>query len=45
MQAPAMNALVADEPVELTEAEKEMFDADDEDEAVSKKATKKWALR
>jgi hypothetical protein len=41
IQAPAMNALVADEPVELTEAEKEMFDADDEDEAVSKKATKK----
>jgi hypothetical protein len=41
VQAPAMNSLVADEPVELTEAEKELFDADDEEEVVSKKAPKK----
>jgi hypothetical protein len=28
---PAVNALVADEPVELTEAEKELFEDDDEE--------------
>jgi len=42
VQAPAMNALVADEPVELSEAEKELFEADDEEaEIVAKKVPKK----
>lgn len=42
VHAPAMNALVADEPIELSAAEKEMFDQDDEEaEMVTKKAPKK----
>ena len=34
--APQMNQLVADEPIELTESEKELFDDSDEEEVIKK---------
>ncbi len=41
VKAPAINALVADEPVELTAEEQEFFASDEEEEIVAKKVTKK----